>query len=401
MHRPTKQDAEQGQALIEFALTVPILFLLVFGIIDLARLVFAFTQVIDAARQGVRYGIVEGLEKGNYQYLDCDGIEDAARDTPGLVPDDELNIDITYERTTNGTKIVKCSERAPTLNDLKDGAVLAVKVTGEITPLTPVLALFDDSFGFDYTSRRTIADQGAYYTDEWPTAPPVPQDFRGVPNCTTGRVAFYWSPLTIWPDRIEIRDSFTGQTVVTIDYPETQYAYCEDDKPYVGRSCGVTISTTDGYGLWYMVVIHDGLEGTSSVDASALCEGGGGGGGGGGGDTADIGGLVYNDGKSDCKRQNASQDPGIANLTVRAYDAGPDGSIITTGDNVLLDTVQTDANGEFSFTDLPIPAGPPAQQDFSVVPDVPAGLPKACNSPAYFYNVVDGDTKSVEIGFHP
>ena len=59
MHRPRKQDAERGQALIEFALTVPIFLMLVFGIIDLARLIFAYTQVIDAARQGVRYGIVE------------------------------------------------------------------------------------------------------------------------------------------------------------------------------------------------------------------------------------------------------------------------------------------------------------------------------------------------------
>jgi hypothetical protein len=401
MHRPIKQDAEQGQALIEFMLTVPILFMLVFGIIDLARMMFAFSQVIDAARQGVRYGIVEGLDKGNYQYLDCNGIEDAARDTPGLVPGDDLTIDITYERTTNGTKIVKCSERAPTLNDIKDGAVLAVQVTGELKPITPLLALFDDSIAYDYTSRRTIANQGAYYTDEWPSAPPVPYDFQAVPDCTTGRVAFFWRALTIWPERIEIRDSFTGQTVVTINYPETQYAYCQDNVPYWGRSCGVTIDTDDGYGMWYMAVIDKGLEGTSSVDATALCEGGGGGGPGDEGGTADINGLVYNDGDSDCLRKNKAKDPGIANLNVKAYDAGPDGSIITTGDNVLLATVQTDDDGAFSFTDLPIPVGPPAQQDFSVVPDVPAGLPKACNSPAYFFNVVNGNVKYVQIGFHP
>ncbi len=79
MHQPKRQaqDAERGQALVEFALTVPIFLMLVFGIIDLARLIFAFTQVIDAARQGVRYGIVEGLDAGNVQYLDCNGIEDA------------------------------------------------------------------------------------------------------------------------------------------------------------------------------------------------------------------------------------------------------------------------------------------------------------------------------------
>ncbi len=91
MHHPKQQDAERGQALAEFALTIPIFLMLVFGIIDLARLIAGFTQVIDAARQGVRYGIVEGLDADITQYLDCDGIEDRVRDTAGIIPTDDLD----------------------------------------------------------------------------------------------------------------------------------------------------------------------------------------------------------------------------------------------------------------------------------------------------------------------
>jgi hypothetical protein len=66
-----RHKIQTGQGLIEFALTVPIFLMLVFGIIDLARMLFGFSQVVDASRQAVRYGIVRGLEAGTYQFLGC------------------------------------------------------------------------------------------------------------------------------------------------------------------------------------------------------------------------------------------------------------------------------------------------------------------------------------------
>ena len=101
----------------------------------------------------------------------------------------------------------------------------------------------------------------------WPSAelPPAPTNFVAMPDCDAGRVSFYWDPLPLWPDAIEIRDADTGELVQRIDYPETQYAYCEDNNP-VGRVCGDTISTTNGYRAYYMVVIHEGLTGLPSND---------------------------------------------------------------------------------------------------------------------------------------
>jgi len=49
---------ERGQALVEFTLILPILVLLLFGIVEMARLGHAYLTVTHAARHGARYGAV-------------------------------------------------------------------------------------------------------------------------------------------------------------------------------------------------------------------------------------------------------------------------------------------------------------------------------------------------------
>jgi hypothetical protein len=58
-----------GQNLVEFALIIPVLLLLIFGIIDLARVIHAQVTVTNAARQAIRFavtGIQERDGNGNY-----------------------------------------------------------------------------------------------------------------------------------------------------------------------------------------------------------------------------------------------------------------------------------------------------------------------------------------------
>ncbi len=54
---PSRRPA--GQTLVEFALVFPVLILLFLAIFDLARLVYVFNAVADAARNGVREAIVD------------------------------------------------------------------------------------------------------------------------------------------------------------------------------------------------------------------------------------------------------------------------------------------------------------------------------------------------------
>ena len=53
------RPATRGQALVEFALTIPIFLLLVFGLIDMGRFVFGQSTLSQAAREGARLGAVE------------------------------------------------------------------------------------------------------------------------------------------------------------------------------------------------------------------------------------------------------------------------------------------------------------------------------------------------------
>jgi hypothetical protein len=49
---------ERAAALVEFAIVAPLLFLLLFGIIDAGRFLFEYNQVASAARAGARVGAV-------------------------------------------------------------------------------------------------------------------------------------------------------------------------------------------------------------------------------------------------------------------------------------------------------------------------------------------------------
>ena len=49
-----KAKPPKGQSLIEFALLLPILVLIIFGVLELGRAFFAFIAITNAARRGAR-----------------------------------------------------------------------------------------------------------------------------------------------------------------------------------------------------------------------------------------------------------------------------------------------------------------------------------------------------------
>lgn len=53
-----RSDMQRGQELMEFALILPILAMLVFGIFDLGRVVYFYSAMQNAAREGARTGVV-------------------------------------------------------------------------------------------------------------------------------------------------------------------------------------------------------------------------------------------------------------------------------------------------------------------------------------------------------
>ena len=56
---------EAGQSLVEFALVVPIFLILVFGVVDGVRAVFAYNTIANASREGARYAMVHGASSSS------------------------------------------------------------------------------------------------------------------------------------------------------------------------------------------------------------------------------------------------------------------------------------------------------------------------------------------------
>lgn len=70
----------RAQAMVEFALVLPILLLVVYGLIEVGRLLFIYSSVNNATRQAARWGSTSGVgNNGVPRYQDCAGIRAAAQ----------------------------------------------------------------------------------------------------------------------------------------------------------------------------------------------------------------------------------------------------------------------------------------------------------------------------------
>lgn len=80
--RITTIGTERAQGMLEFAIILPILLMMLFGIIEFGRLLFTYSAVVTAARESSRYGAASGNVDNDptkpYYYQDCDGIRAAA-----------------------------------------------------------------------------------------------------------------------------------------------------------------------------------------------------------------------------------------------------------------------------------------------------------------------------------
>lgn len=105
----------RGQALVEFAIVVPIFFLILFAIIDFGRYVYYVQILNNAAREGTRYAIVHGAngipktgppdDPSGAAVIDV--VRNYAIGVIGLEDASVLDIDPTWDPANNnrGTKV--------------------------------------------------------------------------------------------------------------------------------------------------------------------------------------------------------------------------------------------------------------------------------------------------------
>ena len=151
---------DRGASLVEFALVAPLLFLLLFGVIEFARLGHGFTTVWTAAREGARYATTVGDNDsdGLPNYLDCASITEAAL---GKVVGMSLatnDVNITFSDLT-GVPVADCDPATPLpapsptgSTNIDNGFGIQVEVVGTFNAIVPLLSSFLD--GIDLTSSQ-------------------------------------------------------------------------------------------------------------------------------------------------------------------------------------------------------------------------------------------------------
>ena len=104
-YRAKKMPAERAQAMIEFALVTPILFLLLFGMFEVGRMIFVYSAVTNASREAVRYGSAVGLDDyGEIKYKHCAGIREMARRSAYFLNLQDADIKIEYDHGPTSTE---------------------------------------------------------------------------------------------------------------------------------------------------------------------------------------------------------------------------------------------------------------------------------------------------------
>ncbi len=91
MFRFLQKTRSRGQNMVEFALVMPIFFLLVFGTIELGFLVYTNHTLSNATREGARFAMVHGERSG--EMATVASVEEVVRDRSSA-----LNSQITVER---------------------------------------------------------------------------------------------------------------------------------------------------------------------------------------------------------------------------------------------------------------------------------------------------------------
>lgn len=152
-----KSLSQRAQAIVEFAIVLPILMMLLVGIFEAARMVFIFSAVNNASREAARYGSTVGLADGSvsYKYNHCAGIRDTARRSVFFMTLPDSNITITYDHGP-GLLFDECPSGVvadPTI-DVISGDRVTVTVAAPYSPLITLIPI--RSRTFTSTSSRTI-----------------------------------------------------------------------------------------------------------------------------------------------------------------------------------------------------------------------------------------------------
>jgi Flp pilus assembly protein TadG len=158
----------RGQAIVEFAIALPILLALLVGIFEVGRLVFIYSAVTNASREAARYASAVGLDdSGNAKYQYCDGIRNIAKRSAYFLNLTDADIAISYDHGPGTGSYDTCSgsvDTAVVVNSGSDLDRVHVTITAMYSPMLNLIPL----------AARTITSSSA-------------RTILGILNMTTGQ----------------------------------------------------------------------------------------------------------------------------------------------------------------------------------------------------------------------
>jgi Flp pilus assembly protein TadG len=143
----TGRRGSRGQGLVEFAIVIPIIALIMFGLFDLGRAVFSYNTLAQSARQASRMAIVDQT------VANVKTTAIASAPTLGLT---SSNVSVCFKtssstETSCGSSTGDCPAATRVIGCL---AIVAVTVTYH--PMTPIISTLFSSISLSSTSIEPI-----------------------------------------------------------------------------------------------------------------------------------------------------------------------------------------------------------------------------------------------------
>ncbi len=153
----------QAQAMVEFALALPIFLMLVYGLLETGRLIFMYATVATASRDAVRYASVAGWNNTASQtphYQDCAGIRAAAKNVGFLINLQDNQINIAWDRPGSSPAAggTYCTPGNPTDTSvtLQSGDRVIVTVTTQYRLAVPIVPFTSRTISSGPTARTFL-----------------------------------------------------------------------------------------------------------------------------------------------------------------------------------------------------------------------------------------------------
>lgn len=148
-----RRTRSRGQGLVEFALIFPVLVLVLFGIFDFGRAIYAYNTLANASRAGVRVAIVNQ----NVPNLGCGG-------GSGVTPPDTTKVS-AQDCAQQAAISLAGATATVTYKDITDtnpcapvqvGCLAIVKTAYAFHPITPIISSLVGTINLSSTSKEPV-----------------------------------------------------------------------------------------------------------------------------------------------------------------------------------------------------------------------------------------------------